>query len=49
MSDQPRTGIIKWVDLTVDDAEGVRDFYSAVVGWQAVPVDVGGRGRLRSA
>ncbi|MGH2907358.1 MAG: VOC family protein [Solirubrobacterales bacterium] len=42
MSDQPRTGIIKWVDLTVDDAEGVRDFYSAVVGWQAVPVDVGG-------
>jgi predicted enzyme related to lactoylglutathione lyase len=41
MSDQ-RTGIIKWVDLTVDDAESVRDFYSAVVGWESAGLDVGG-------
>lgn len=36
------TGIIKWADLTVHDAEGLRDFYSAVVGWKAVGLDVGG-------
>lgn len=44
MSQQiPRTGIIKWADLTVDDAEAVRDFYSAVVGWQASPLVSDGR------
>jgi uncharacterized protein len=43
VSDQNQLpGIIKWVDLTVDDADGVRDFYSAVVGWQSVALDVGG-------
>ena len=26
-------GKIGWIDMTVDDAEGVRDFYTAVVGW----------------
>jgi len=42
VSDQtPRTGLIKWADLTVDNAEEVRDFYSAVVGWDAVGLDVG--------
>jgi predicted enzyme related to lactoylglutathione lyase len=39
----PRTGLIKWADLTVDDAKGVRDFYSAVVGWDSKTFDVGGR------
>jgi uncharacterized protein len=38
----PRTGLIKWADLTVDNAEGVRDFYSAVVGWGWTGLDVGG-------
>lgn len=43
MGDQKQhTGIIKWVDLTVDDTENVRDFYSAVVGWQSTGLDVGG-------
>ncbi len=37
-----KPGSIGWVDLTVDDAEGVRDFYRAVVGWSASPVDMGG-------
>jgi predicted enzyme related to lactoylglutathione lyase len=31
-----------WADLTVQDAAKVRDFYSAVVGWEAVPVPMGG-------
>jgi len=35
-------GTIGWVDLTVADAPGVRDFYSAVVGWQASGLDMGG-------
>lgn len=35
-------GAIVWTDLTVDDAERVRDFYSAVVGWVASPVEMEG-------
>lgn len=31
----PRTGLIKWADLTVDNAAEVRDFYCAVVGWDS--------------
>jgi predicted enzyme related to lactoylglutathione lyase len=38
-TDKP--GTIVWTDLTVSDAERVRDFYSAVVGWQPEPVDMG--------
>ncbi|GAB4530972.1 MAG: hypothetical protein OHK0046_51770 [Anaerolineae bacterium] len=30
-----------WVDLTVNNAEGIRDFYQQVVGWQPSPVDMG--------
>ncbi|MDP2958780.1 MAG: VOC family protein [Longimicrobiales bacterium] len=33
---------IGWVDLTVGDAAGVRDFYARVMGWRAEPVDMGG-------
>ncbi len=34
-------GSITWTDLTVDNAEEIRDFYSAVVGWEfeAVPME----------
>lgn len=39
----PRTGLIKWADLTVDNAEEVRDFYSAVLGWGHVGMPVDGR------
>ena len=38
---KPKVGTIGWMDLTVDDAESVRDFYSSVVGWMADPVDMG--------
>ena len=33
MSATPDPGSISWTDLTVADAEAVRDFYQAVVGW----------------
>ena len=36
-----KPGTIGWIDLTVDDAEGVRDFYQEVVGWKSDPVDMG--------
>jgi uncharacterized protein len=44
MSDQgkPAVGTIGWVDLTVPDADRVRDFYREVVGWQASEIDMGG-------
>ena len=39
MSDKkPDAGTISWLDLTIDDAEKVRDFYSQVVGWKSEPV-----------
>lgn len=37
----PAPGTIAWHDLTVDNAEVLRDFYSAVVGWKPSPVPVG--------
>ncbi|MGH9766758.1 MAG: VOC family protein [Blastocatellia bacterium] len=44
MSDQKnaKIGSITWIDLTVENAEQIRDFYSAVVGWSASGVDMGG-------
>ena len=39
---EQRPGRIGWQDLTVDNAEQVRDFYSSVVGWQTQPLDMGG-------
>ena len=33
MSATPDPGSISWTDLTVADAEAVRDFYQAVAGW----------------
>lgn len=35
-------GKIGWVDLTVDNAVELRDFYKAVVGFKAEDVDMGG-------
>ena len=44
MSDEraSKIGTIGWLDLTVPEAEGLRDFYSEVVGWEAEEVDMGG-------
>ena len=38
----PAVGSVGWVDLTVEDAPRRRDFYAAVVGWEATEVDMGG-------
>lgn len=38
----PAPGSISWTDLTVPNAVAVRDFYAAVAGWAAAPVDMGG-------
>jgi predicted enzyme related to lactoylglutathione lyase len=37
-----KPGTIGWIDLTVDDAPRVRDFYSEVVGWKSEPVQMDG-------
>ena len=41
MSEKNRAGEIAWVDLTVPEAEKVRDFYQGVVGWEFQPVSMG--------
>lgn len=41
MSEDNVVGSIGWVDLTVEDAERLRDFYAEVVGWKAEPVSMG--------
>ncbi len=39
---KPEVGSIAWADLTIPNAEEVRDFYREVVGWKHSPVDMGG-------
>ena len=34
-------GRIGWIDITVDDANGLRDFYRKVVGWRIEEVGMG--------
>jgi len=36
-----KIGRIEWMDLTVDDASRVKDFYCSVVGWSSGEVDMG--------
>lgn len=40
--ERPKVGTIAWRDLTVPNAEQVRDFYKGVVGWDSSPQDMGG-------
>lgn len=39
MSDNSQVGKIGWIDMTVDDAEGVRDFCKHGVDWGPEDVD----------
>ena len=41
MSDESQVGKVGWIDITVDDADGLRDFYKAVVGWESDAVSMG--------
>jgi predicted enzyme related to lactoylglutathione lyase len=34
-------GAITWMDLTVEHADAVRDFYKEVVGWKSMDVSMG--------
>lgn len=38
---QSNIGKIEWLDLTVDNATGVKDFYAKVVGWSTEGVSMG--------
>ena len=37
-----KAGAVSWMDLTVSNADEVRDFYQAVAGWAAKGCDMGG-------
>jgi predicted enzyme related to lactoylglutathione lyase len=36
-----KIGKIGWIDMTVDDATGLRDFYKEVVGWKVEETSMG--------
>jgi predicted enzyme related to lactoylglutathione lyase len=40
--DERKIGTVGWHDLTVPDAERIKDFYKRVVGLESSPVDMGG-------
>lgn len=41
MSGDKQVGKIGWIDISVDDASGLRDFYKEVVGWTSEDVSMG--------
>lgn len=41
MADTPRPGTLAWTDLTVPNAQDIRDFYARIIGWVPVPVNMG--------
>ena len=42
MGSTPRPGTITWIDITVEDADRLRDFYQSVTGWSPEPLAMGG-------
>ena len=38
---KPEVGTIGWTDLTISNAEEIRNFYSRVVGWKSQPLSMG--------
>jgi predicted enzyme related to lactoylglutathione lyase len=42
MSNAPEVGSVGWFDLTVENADEVREFYRNVVGWTETALDMGG-------
>lgn len=41
METEKTIGAVTWIDLTIPDGEGVRDFYKNVVGWKTMDVSMG--------
>ncbi|MDH3590129.1 MAG: VOC family protein [Gammaproteobacteria bacterium] len=39
--EKTKTGSIGWIDLTIENADELRDFYNDVVGWSSAEVDMG--------
>jgi predicted enzyme related to lactoylglutathione lyase len=39
--DKPKIGSIGWMDITVPDAESLKDFYANVVGWKPEGLSMG--------
>jgi predicted enzyme related to lactoylglutathione lyase len=42
MEESDQLGSVSWMDLTVPNADDIRDFYRDVVGWTSNEVDMGG-------
>ena len=38
--EQPKIGQVCWQDLTVKNADEIRQFYSKVAGWKSEPVNM---------
>lgn len=41
MSKKEKAGTIGWIDLTVENADELRDFYKQVTGWKSSNVSMG--------
>lgn len=41
MADKPEVGSVGWIDLTVEEAPRIRDFYRRVTGWRVENVSMG--------
>ena len=39
--EKPKLGAVAWRDLTVPEAEKIRDFYTQVAGWEPAPLSMG--------
>ena len=39
--DKTEIGKVGWIDISVDDATGLRDFYATVTGWQPESAPMG--------
>jgi len=41
MADEAEIGKVGWIDITVDDATGLKDFYAEVTGWKPADISMG--------
>ena len=41
MADDAEIGKVGWIDITVDDATGLKNFYAEVTGWKPKDVSMG--------
>lgn len=41
MEQNKTIGAVNWMDLTVPNAEEIRDFYKNVVGWESMDISMG--------